>query len=172
MSSSMSDEDIAKAAELLARFEPGFLPYPVFEQIARLVALPILEFVPLRAHNGVIEVLLIARPEDDAYWPGLLHTPGTVIRATDVHTEDMQNWPAIDRILHDELQDTEVGAPRYVGSILHNSKRGAEQAQLYWVEVIGEPKVGNFYNVKALPDGLIDSQVAFIVEAARQFQQR
>jgi hypothetical protein len=166
----MSQDDTQRAANLLAKFEPGFLPYPVFEQIARLVALPIIEFIPLRMRDREVEVLLIARPEDDPLWPGLLHTPGTVIRATDLH-DGQDNWPAFKRIVDDELQHTEIGNPHYVGSIFHQSKRGAEQAQLYWVEVRGEPRVGSFYPADKLPDELIESQKAFINEAVRHFRQ-
>lgn len=167
----MTDDDprIQQTADLLKQFEPGFLPYPVFEQIARLIALPILEFIPLRERDGRIEVLLIERAADDPFWPGMFHTPGTVIRATDAET-DSENWPAFQRILHDELKDTKVSEPYYVGSLLHKSKRGVEQAQLYWVEVRGDPAVGTFYDVESLPEGLIDSQLAFIRAAAESFR--
>jgi hypothetical protein len=166
----MADQDDQTVADLLKTYQPGFLPYPVFEQIARLVALPIIEFIPLRMRDGEVEVLLIARPEDDPLWPGLLHTPGTVIRATDLH-DGQDNWPAFKRIVDDELQHTEIGNPHYVGSIFHQSKRGAEQAQLYWVEVRGEPHVGTFYPADKLPDDLIESQKTFINEAVRHFRQ-
>lgn len=167
----MNEADIQKTAELLSSFEPGFLPYPIFEQIARLVALPIVEFVPLHLNEaGKCEVLLIARPDDDTLWPGLLHTPGTVVRATDLNKGQQDDWQAFKRIVHDELLDSEVGTPHYVGSIFHESKRGAEQAQLYWIEITGEPKVGNFYPVDDLPEGLMESQLSFIKLAAENFQ--
>ena len=164
----MSDDEIQQTADLLKRFEPGLLPYPVFEQIARLVALPIVEFIPLRKVNGTVEVLLIARPDDDALWPGMLHTPGTVVRATDFGSESPM-WAPYHRIIHDELHDLELGAPQYVGSLLNKSKRGAEQAQIYWVEVLGEPKEGKFYPVDDLPADLMESQKTFIAEAVRHF---
>lgn len=166
----MSEEEIQVTANFLKKLQPGFLPYPIFEQIARLVALPIVEFVPLRKNNDKNEVLLIERPADDALWPGMLHTPGTVIRATDLHKGGEENWEAFRRILDDELQGTKVGSPHYVGSIFHQSKRGAEQAQLYWVEVQGEPNVGTFYDVNKLPGSLIESQLAFIREASRHYK--
>lgn len=167
----MNNDDIKKTADLLKRLEPGFLPYPVFEQVARLVALPIVEFVPLRMHDGQCEVLLIARPDDDPLFPGLLHTPGTVVRATDVHKGKQDDWQAFSRILKDELLGSEVGPPHYVGSIFHESKRGAEQAQLYWIEIAGEPTVGTFYSLDALPESLMESQLSFINLAAKSFQQ-
>lgn len=166
----MDEQQIEQTAELLKKLRPGFLPYPIFEQVARLVALPILEFIPLRKHKGETEVLLLQRPADDPYWPNAWHTPGTVIRATDLHTGERDNWQAFERIHKDELQGTGVGPPHYVGSILHQSKRGVEQAQLYWVEVAGEPKTGQFYPVSSLPAELIDSQTAFITEAVRHFE--
>jgi hypothetical protein len=131
--------------------------------------LPIIEFIPLRNRNGSVEVLLIARDENDPFWPGLLHTPGTVIRATDLTDNKAANWPAFERIIQDELYGTRIGDPHYVGSIFHKSKRGAEQAQLYWVEVLDEAKVGEFYAVDDLPPHLIESQITFILEAARHF---
>lgn len=165
----MSDENIEQTAALLKEFEPGFLPYPIFEQVARLVALPIVEFIPLRQHNGATEVLLIARPGDDALWPGMLHTPGTVVRATDINkSSDM--WEPLRRILHDELFDTECGPHHFVGSQLHASKRGAEQAQIYWIEVIGEPKIGDFFPISKLPTDLMDSQRAFITQSVQYFE--
>jgi hypothetical protein len=169
MSSNLSDEQIQQTAELLKAFEPGFLPYPVFEQIARLVALPIVEFVPLRKTGEKVEVLLIQRPADDPIFPSMQHTPGTVILATDANEGLQDSWAAFKRILKDELKDTQVSGPHYIGSMFHHSKRGAEQAQIYWVEVLGEPQVGTFYPVDDLPEGLIESQRKFIELAAKSF---
>ncbi|MEO6760810.1 MAG: hypothetical protein ABI220_00320 [Candidatus Saccharimonadales bacterium] len=167
----LSGEQIAKVAAALGQLEPGFLPYPIFEQVARLVTLPVVEFIPLRKVGDAVEVLLIQRPADDPFWPGLLHTPGTIIRATDLHRPESDNEQAFNRILHDELKDTEISQPHYVGSLFHKSKRGTEQAQLYWAEVTGEPLVGEFYPIDSLPSGLIDSQITFIRTAALNFRQ-
>lgn len=168
----INKENIQRVADLLKQLEPGFLPYPIFEQIARLVTLPIIEVIPLRWKQGKVEVLLLERPADDPFWPKMLHTPGTVIRATDLHRPEADNQLAFDRIAHDELDDTEIGQPNYVGSLFHKSKRGTEQAQLYWVEVVDEPKIGRFYSVDALPASLIDSQVTFINAAAIDFERK
>jgi len=166
----MTNEDIQAIANQLKQLEPGFLPYPIFEQVARLVALPIVEFIPLRMGSAGVEVLLLARPDTDPFWPGMLHTPGTVVRATDVHKGKQDDWRVFDRIYQDELKGTEASQPHYIGSMFHDSKRGAEQAQLYWIEVLGEPTVGKFYSVSELPEDLIDSQTAFIKQAAMDFR--
>jgi hypothetical protein len=168
----MNDQEITETVNLLKKLKPGFLPYPIFEQVARIAALPVVEMIPLRLQqNGEIEVLLIDRGPKDPLWPNMLHTPGTIIRADDLHTGEAHDWKAFQRIFHDELKDTELGAPHYVGSIFHQSKRGAEQAQLYWVEVTGVPQVGGFYPVAKLPETLIDSQLTFIRHAAEVFKE-
>jgi len=166
----MTNEDIQAIADKLKQLEPGFLPYPIFEQIARLVALPIIEFIPLRTGGEGVEVLLIERSDRDPFWPGMLHTPGTVVRATDVHKGKKDDWRVFDRIYKDELKGTEASQPHYIGSMFHDSKRGAEQALLYWIEVLGEPAVGKFYSVSELPEDLIDSQTVFIKQAAKDFR--
>ncbi len=151
---------------LLKKLSPGFLPYDIFLQVARLTVLPIIEFIPLRKINGIVEVLLLRRDSDDSLWPNELHTPGTVIRTTDL---DSDNHLAFKRILEDELASTKVTEPYYVGSNLHKSRRGAEQAQIFWVEVLEEPKAGKFYNVNALPKEMMQSQVSFVKLAADSF---
>lgn len=164
----MTKDEERELARLLKQLEPGFLPYHIFVQIARLVVMPIIEFVPLRFHKGRVEVLLLERGADDPIWPNMLHTPGTVIRATDT---EKKIYLAFQRILIDELEGTAVTSPQYVGSILHKSRRGVEHAQVYWVEVTGQPKVGKFYPVDDLPEDLIQSQPRFIREAVRNYRQ-
>ncbi len=165
----MGDDEIEKLVSLLSKLEPGFVPYPIFVEISRIVALPILEVIPLRLNNNAVEVLLLEREETDAIWAGILHTPGTVIRATDKPKHKGDNWPALQRIFDDELKNSKISHPYYVGSIFHESKRGAEQAQLYWVEVLGEPMVGSFYKVDDLPPITMTSQIDFIRQAANSF---
>ncbi len=123
--------------QLLSQLKPGFLPYNIFVQLARLVVMPIIEFVPLRSRGDIIEVLLLKRSKYDDIWPGEVHAPGTVIRATDNQGEI---YKAFQRILIDELQGTTVSDGHFVGTRLHPSKRGMEHAQVFWIEVYGEPK--------------------------------
>lgn len=153
--------------ELLRKLQPGFYPLEIFLQLARLVVLPIVEFVPLRLRDdGKVEVLLLTRESDDAIWPNQLHTPGTVIRPTDI---DSQMYLPFKRIVEDELNGTEISSPHYVGNLFNKSKRGVEQAQIYWVEATAEPKTGQFYPVDELPPNLVDSQPKFIEQAAQSF---
>jgi hypothetical protein len=166
----MKQSEIIELTELLKKLEAGFLPYPIFEQIARLTTLSIIEFVPLRTNSeGKTEVLLLERGMDDPLWPGEVHTPGTVVRPTD---RENDTYLPFHRITKEELQGVKLSNPYYVGSIFNKSKRGAEQAQIYWVEVLEEPKAGAFYSVESLPDNLVTSQEKFIKLAAKSYSEQ
>jgi hypothetical protein len=162
----MNNQDALKTAELLAMLKPGYLPYPIFHQFVRLATTPIIELVPLRiAVNGDVEVLLKKRSTDDPIWPNQLHTPGTVIRATDTSYET-----ALERIMNDELHLAQHQTPVFVKNVLHNSGRGLESALVYFVEITSEPKDGAFYNTKSLPNTLVKSQLDFIPDAVLHFK--
>lgn len=163
----MNDDEQKQLVTLLSKLEPGFLPYPIFKQIARLVVMAIIEVVPLRIVEGKVQVLLIERPHSDDIWPGELHTPGTVVRATDLGKDSKGTF---DRILNEELDSIEVSDPYFVGTIFHNGKRGAEFAQIFWVEVLGEPKVGEFYDANDLPKNIMDQQLKFINQAIDSYK--
>lgn len=163
----MTELDQGKLVTLLKQLEPGFLPYPIFEQIARLTTLSIIEFVPLRkSSDGSVEVLLLERGKDDPIWPGMVHTPGTVIRPGDT---DSNKFKAFERITVDELLNTQLSDPIMVGTMLHQSRRGWEFAQIYWVEVIGEPEIGTLFPADDLPENLVESQHGFIKQAVENF---
>lgn len=163
----MTNKDQEKLVELLSQLEPGFLPYPVFKQLARILVMPIIEFVPVRKDkNGDVEVLLIQRSADDDIWPNEWHTPGTVVRATDL---DNDVFGAFKRILHEEMGDIKVSAPYYVGSRFYMGKRGAEMSQIYWIEVKNEPKEGKFFNINNLPKDTMHQQLNFIKEACENY---
>ncbi|MEI7918175.1 MAG: hypothetical protein WCH58_02220 [Candidatus Saccharibacteria bacterium] len=162
----ISRKDIQQAKELLSKLQPGQLPFNIFIEVARLTVTPIIEIVPLRTNaDGYTEVLLTKREDSDPIWPGMLHTPGTVVRAND--RDD--NSDAFRRILNGELGDIKTSAPVYVKTILHKVKRGTEQAQIFWVEVHGESKIGIFYDVNKLPGNIIDSQIDFIKAATDSY---
>ncbi len=170
----LTESEINQTAELLARIPAGFLPFPIFRQIARLAVFSIVEVVPLRIRDDQVEVLLLERGEEKQdwpeLWPGILHTPGTVIRPTD---ELGSYKEAFRRILHDELHSVELaGEPEYVYNLLHHNKRGTESAQVFIAEVVGEPKVGAFYPADRLPNNIMLSQLDFIPRAVEEFKHR
>lgn len=158
--------NVLDIVNMLKKVQPGFLPYPLFLEVARIVALPILEVVPMRMRRGRVEVLFLKRAADDDIWPNVMHTPGTVIRSTDVNDGAID--AAFCRIFDDELAGTIVSEPVFVCLDARVSLRGAEQAQVYWVEVLDEQKTGVFYPLDALPT-LVETQGKFIAAAAAAF---
>lgn len=166
MADTLNPEEERTLVKLLSQVAPGFLPYDLFIQIARLVSLSIIEVVPLRMHNGKVQVLLVPRDANDVIWPGKVHTPGTVLRPTD--STDL--YTVFARIVEDELKGTAVGTPVFVQNEVRKTKRGMEQAQIYWVEVQGEPAVGEFYDHDALPENLIPEQRDFTGACVTSFQ--
>lgn len=161
----LSEEEIQKTAESLAKLEPGFLPFDIFHEVARLASTPIVEVVPLRRLEGRTEILLFRRDEDDPVWPNALHTPGTAVRATD--TEES----AFERIFNEELSGQVEAAPQFVDNIMHHSGRGMEVAQVYWVEAQDTPEGGAFYDIDTLPQELVQTQLDFIPKAIQQYEQ-
>lgn len=142
------------------------MPFPIFHEITRLTTTPIIEVVPLRHSESAIEILLLKRGADDPVWPNQLHTPGTVLRATD----SLEN--ALERILSKELSGSRVSKPKFVTNVLHNSGRGMETSQIYWVEVLNDTTSSQFYNVDNLPDDLVKSQLDFIPQAIEDYKAR
>jgi hypothetical protein len=77
---------------------------------------------------------------------------------------------AFKRITEEELQNTALSTPSFVGTVLHESRRGWEFSQIYWVEVLETPKIGEFYSYRELPKNLIASQRKFIKQAVLNFE--
>lgn len=161
----LTEAETNQIADSLSRLPAGFLPFPIFRQIARLATMSIIEIVPYRIRDGRIEIWLVEHGDENQPWPELwpntLHTPGTVVRPTDESHQD-----AIDRVLRDELQGVELaGEPEYVCNILHRNRRGLENAQVLVVEVVGELVVGDYYPIDKMPDNLMKCQLDFMPKA-------
>lgn len=129
--------------------------------------MPIVEIVPLRLVDGKVEVLLLEREAGDPFWPGKVHTPGTVVRASDYTDGSLDKVFA--RLLQGELEGTKTTLPHFAFNIFHDSGRGREVSQIFWVEVLDEPKVGMFYPAENLPENLARIQLDFIPQTVSDF---
>ena len=162
-----NEEKVNKIAALLEDMSPGFYPKPIFQQFSRLTVNPIIEVVPFRkTKDSGAEILLLEREPDDPIFAGQLHTPGTVVRPYD--TPGSFN-DALQRIFNDELQGSKTSEPTFVTNIFHHSGRGLEASQIFWVELLGPPKIGSFYPVSNLPKHLMHSQLDFIPIAIEHY---
>jgi len=155
----------AQIATMLNKYEPGFLPEPLFVAVARLVVLTAIEFIPLRKKgDGTIEVLLFKRPSADPVWPDMLHTPGTMLRSTDSSFE-----AGFDRLFKDELKISRPATPIFIGTDLVHHKRGTIVTLEYIVRINQETTGGTFYDVEDLPIDFIPEQKEMIQRAADRF---
>ncbi len=168
MNDVINDKELKTVVEILKKLEPGILPFDIFHQFARLYVTPIVEVVPLKKQvNGDITTILLRRDINDPVWPGMQHTSGTVIRASDKagSFED-----AFDRII-DELCGLEIeGKPQFVTYKLHKVDRGMEMAMIFFVEYNGKIKCGDEVNVNKLPKDIVKTQLEFINEAVNKFK--
>ena len=163
----MTSEEYAEAARILAKLNPGFLPFDIFQQVARLSTLSIVEIVPLRTNSrGNVEVLLLEREADDPIFAGQLHTPGCVVLSTDTPGSFES---AFRRLIHGELGGIHTSEPSYVTQLLHHSGRGMESSHIYWVDVKEEAAVGEFYDINHLPERFMKSQRDFLFQAVASY---
>lgn len=162
-----TDQEISDITKLLEKLNAGFLPYPIFQEVARLVVMPIIDIVPVRhTESGSVEVLLTQREADDPFWPGMWHNPGTVVRASD---KDPGYADAFRRVFIDELGLDDVQEPHFVTGFLHQTRRGSESTRVYWVELHGTPRVGDYFDITRLPKETIESHIGLIGLAAQAF---
>lgn len=169
----VSDEELSQVVKTLAKFEPGYLPFPLFMAIARLVVFAIIEVVPVRrTSDGTIEVLLTQREPDDELWPSMWHNPGVVVLASDTPGSFKDPF---DRILHKELGVTDATlTPVFVDISFHPTKRGTDAAMVHYVELPDDfvPQEGAFFAIDNLPENTIDTNEPLIKRAAAVFATR
>lgn len=79
----MQQDDDSELCGMLDRLTPGFLPPDVFRSVARLMVTATFVVVPLVVREERLWVRLHAREANDQFYPGMLNTPGTVIRSSD-----------------------------------------------------------------------------------------
>lgn len=160
-------DEIEVVANVLKKLSPGVIPYEIFIEYARLIVMPTIEFVPLRFHEGKVQVLLISREDSDTHWSGMVHIPGTVIRASD---EKGSFKSALNRIFVNELgNQVTIGEVFFMKYLFHQVKRGSEISFVHWAEIKGKSENGTFYDVDNLPENIVEHQIIYIKEAAEEF---
>lgn len=172
-----SPDEVVTAAAILAKFEQGQLPYPIFLQLARLATISTVELVPIRDTTNGPEVLLLQRPEGDM-WEHEWHVPGTVLVPGQQFDHEHDFSVELDRLIGEngELKSgvTAVNDPVLIATDRRRTRRGDEMSAIHYVEVAGEPAVGEFFPIEGFPEnvpehGVIDHHVAFIQRAVKRF---
>lgn len=172
----LTPKEDQRLAELLSKWGGGRISTPVFTELARMSPQPIVEVVLFRKNGGVLETLLIPRPDDDIVWPGMLHTPGAALRTSDFHRED-QSPPdgAFERIQHGELNSDFAYAPVFAGRLHRLGNRGPEVVEVYVAELPeGFQHHHVWYPVDKLAENpkFIQHQLGHVLLAAEQYRQR
>src|SRR3990167_9529387 len=171
-------EEDQKLAQLLSRLKGGRISTPVFTELAKMTPQLIIEVVLFRFNNGALETLLIPRPDDDIVWPGMVHTPGTVLRVSDFLREDQNPLNgAFERLQRGELSREFAYEPIFVGRLhRHTDVRGAEVAEIYITELAEDFPLqpGHiWHSVEKLADNpkFIQGQLGHVNLAAEHYKQ-
>lgn len=162
----MDQENLNAIASGLKKLPQGYIPEPIFNEVARIAALTAIEFVPLRKNNNSIEVLLLRRASDDPFWPNMLHTPGTVLRASDMSFEG-----AYSRLFKDELNSLPQPVKFFGNEVLLNN-RGRAIIFKNIIDVTGVSTSGEFYDIKTLPEDILVEHKVMIKEAVDIFNKQ
>ena len=134
----MDQDELANlAAECLERLEPGRQPLPLFTQLARLVVTSTVEMVPLKNTGENPKVLLAKRSDDDPWWPGQWHLPGTVLLPTDKVSDVHDYRTPVDRLYKDEFHGSIIrdGDVNIFDSQRRVDARGSEQTVFGWSHI-------------------------------------
>lgn len=167
--STLTNAEVEAAAALLAKLEPGFLPYPIFGQFCRLATMATVELVIVRtAADGTVEVWLRKRMPDDSIWPDKWCNPGGIIRPTD----SLESVFA--RLAEEDLAGAAyAAAPAFAGFSLNPAnKRGQTAMAIYWAEVVAPPAEGAFFPADALPEDFIAEQQPLLEIAVAAYRGR
>ncbi len=159
----LTPQEIAASVDSLKKLEPGFLPIEIFEQIARLVRLPVVDIIPVQRKGSDVHVGLLKRDRDDRWWPDMWHVPGTILRSTDT----MET--AISRLITKEIQVEKSDEPVFHTSAVHQSDRGAEIVFLYSLSnsLFQPASEITWFPIDKLPENCIESEKK-IIEALKK----
>ncbi len=168
----MSDEthpldssEIELLISLMGRL-PSPIPPDLFAVFAARFPQVAVEMVIIRKIGGVIHVLLTQRPTDDPHWPGMWHSPGSLVRSSDAPpVPGLGTFNSVIRRIQAEIGVKFLGYPTLVTVQFQQVARGCEIALVHFADVIGNPTYGTFYSVDALPENFIEHQRA-VIQAA------
>jgi|GEM_PF-3817005 len=163
--------------------EQSRLSFEEFTELAEKSILTCLELVPLRKNpeTGSTQVLLYQRPESDPWWPGELHSSGTVVLKKDMDNHALP----FDRLLGEEGElkgGVQTNSqPTFVEQSYRSPEdtgRGTELALVYYIEATHtseNPTVGTWIDVdESFPGNaggqVIEHHIEMVTTAARRFE--
>lgn len=131
----LTPQQDAQLESLLAMWGGGRISDRVFTRLAGMIPQPIVEVVVFGTRDE-LETLLIPRPQGDIVWPGMHHTPGTALRASDYNRPDKTPLNgAFERIIR-EIDNNFAYPPTYAGRLHRMSSRGPDVTEVYITELL------------------------------------
>lgn len=168
-----------EVAEFLRTYHYRYLPKEIFEAIAEgVVRLPICELVPLKIEGEQSMVLMQKRPNNDPYWAGQYHIPGTVVMTTD---EGDDLTAPITRILDHELKGVSFASNSltrfFTNKVLRTSSRGPEVVFWNYIGVeetssISDANGWKWFPTEGLPVNTVAVQIEAVQHAGKVFLRR
>ncbi|MFH1207083.1 MAG: hypothetical protein V1668_00555 [Patescibacteria group bacterium] len=131
----------------------------LYGAIARLVPSVAIEAVVLRERDVRIEVFLTRRSPQDAAYPDMLHSPGSILRAGEKPVDVMRRIGEQD--FHVPVSDFV-----YVDEVFCHEKRGWFNSRIYLAKLKDEPVGGEWVSVDALPADVVDHHIQWIIPMA------
>lgn len=164
------------AVKILKKWKGGRISTPLYSVLAGMTPQPIVEVVFFRKRDGILETLLIPRPDNDIVWRGKCHTPGSAIRNSDINGEDGNPLKSVFDRIRKEI-DGDFSDPVSVGivNISGENTRGASVTQVFFAELPEsyQPSQGRmWYPVEGLAENkeFIQEQLGFVQAAAEQYR--
>lgn len=138
-----------------------------YNAVAAKFVLTAIETVVLREHARNTQVLLTERSVNDVHYAGQMHSPGSMLRASD---QPGSYADAFNRVQRSELKVTFCKEPEFVGNLFQYTERGPENGVVVICETKDEPAKGNFCDVDKLPANLIHHHYPIIDLAVSRFK--
>lgn len=169
-------EEDRELVSLLKKWDGGRISTPVFTELNRLIPQPIVEVVQFRRSGDTLETLLIPRPDDDIVWPGMYHTPGSALRASDYYREDQMPLNGAFERIQRELKSDFASAPIFVGWLERLGDRGPEVVRIYIADLTESSARLNhvWYPVAQLSQNpkFIQGQLGHVLMAAEYYNSK
>lgn len=127
--------------------------------IARLVPSVAIEAVVLRERDGRIEVFLTRRSPQDVAYSGMLHSPGSILRAGEKPVDVMHR-------IGEQDYHVSVSDFVYVDEDFYQEKRGWFDSRIYLVKLKDEPVGGEWVSVDALPCDVVNHHIQWVIPKA------
>lgn len=134
----------------------GWMPRDLFYGSARLFGEACLELYVYRHVAGREQMYLLARPDNDPFYPGMLHLPGVRKIPSETDADHLR------RALKEVPFNISPHDVKYVASVTYKAKRGTEYADIRRVSVGYNASHEGFYDVDKLPRGVIAHHVQII----------